>query len=344
MNTSDVHLLSVGTALPGAPIDNAALGRRFGMGPQWEEWIDFFIGTKTRHLSLDLDTGEARYTLADLCAIAANRALAAAELRPGEVDLVVMATSTPDVLMPATVNVVADTLGIDGVPTYQLQSGCTGAVQALGLAHQLLQTGQYRNALIIGGDISVKFYDVGVDMTALPQDQLVHYVLFGDGAGAAVLSSGDAVPGSAIIRRVFTRLTGLDRAPGQMLDWFGPADRGSDRAAAVQDYKAIEASVPPMSVEVLAELLDDLDWKSTEIDYLLPPQLSGRMTARIVNELCVPGAREISCVTETGNNGNGTPFFQLERALSKMITGERAVGISIESSKWIKAGFAVEKS
>jgi 3-oxoacyl-[acyl-carrier-protein] synthase-3 len=141
---------------------------------------------------------------------------------------------------------------------------------------------------------------------------------------------------------VFTRLTGLDRAPGQVVDWYGLADRDSDRPAGSEDYKAIEESVPVMAAEILAELLKETGWE--HVDYLLPPQLSGRMTARIMEQLDAPGAEEISCVAETGNNGNALVFFQLERALARMAPGTRAVGIAVESSKWIKAGFALEKA
>jgi 3-oxoacyl-[acyl-carrier-protein] synthase-3 len=79
------------------------------------------------------------------------------------------------------------------------------------------------------------------------------------------------------------------------------------------------------------------------VDYVLPPQLSGRMTARITERLDIGQAQEVSCVVDVGNTGNALPFFQLERALPRMIAGDRAVGISVESSKWIKAGFGLEK-
>jgi 3-oxoacyl-[acyl-carrier-protein] synthase-3 len=286
VNGPDIHILSVGTALPCPAVDNATLARRFGMDTLWEQWVDAFIGTRTRHLAVDLDTGEVRHSLADMGEAAGRRALAAAGLAPSDVDVMVMGTATPDTLMPATVNVVADRLGINGIPTYQL---------------------------------------------------------FGDGAGAAVLSV-DPRPGALAIRQVLNRLTGLNRAPGQIVEWFGMADRQSTKAAVNEDYKMIEESVPVMAAEILAELLDDVGWKDTDFDYLLPPQLSGRMTTRIMEHLAVPGPEEISCVIDTGNTGNALPFLQLERALAHMDTGDRAIGIAVESSKWIKAGFALEKA
>ncbi|WP_328917004.1 MULTISPECIES: 3-oxoacyl-ACP synthase III family protein [unclassified Streptomyces] len=339
---ADVHIRSVGTALPGPPIDNAALARRLRMSGQWEQWVDVFIGTETRHLSVDLDTGEPRSSLADLAVTASRTALDRAGLGAGDIDLIVMGSALPDLLMPTTVNVVADRLGINQLPTYQLQSGCTGAVQALHLGVQLLGTGQYRNALVIGGDTTAKILDFDADFTRLSPDQMVNYVLFGDGAGAMVLST-EPGPGSAVVRHVLTRLTGQGRTPGQTVDWFGPADRTSSRPPLIEDYKAIEESVPALSVEILAELRAELGWENSDIDFLLPPQLSGRMTERIVKLLDVDSARQISCVQATGNNGNATPFFQVERALAEMTAGQRALCICVESSKWIKAGFAVER-
>src|ERR1700684_2136940 len=108
MRYPDIYIHSVGTALPGPAIDNQTLVKKFAAPSFTEEWIDTFVGTKQRHLAVDLDTGEVRYTLADLGVLAAQRALRAATLRGSDVDLVVMATSSPDNLMPATVNLIAD--------------------------------------------------------------------------------------------------------------------------------------------------------------------------------------------------------------------------------------------
>jgi len=341
MESTEIRIRSVGTALPGPPIDNARLAGLFGMAKVWEQWVDTFIGTRTRYLSRDLDTGEQYLSLADLATEAAGRAMAAGAIAAADIDLVVMGTATPDQLMPAVVNMVADRLGINEVRTYQLQSGCSGAVQALELAHDLLSCGVHRTALVIGADTCAKHFDIGIDIKTMPPAQLVNLLLFGDGAGAAILQAGPG-PGRAVIRRVFTRLTGLGREPGQTLEWYGLADRGSEKPAGGENYKAIELAVPEMSAEILRELLDGLGWKDTDFDFLLPPQLSGRMTPRIVERLDVPSAEEVSCVEVTGNTGNALPFLQLERAFEQMGPGDRALGIAVESSKWIKAGFALE--
>ncbi|MFF2660058.1 3-oxoacyl-ACP synthase III family protein [Kitasatospora sp. NPDC058032] len=342
MDAPDIHIRSVGTALPGPPVDNAAVGRRFGMDALWEQWVDAFVGTRSRHLAVDLESGERRHSLVDMGEQAARRALEAAGVDAASVDLMVFATATPDVLMPASVNLVADRLGIDDVPTYQLQSGCSGAFQALDVAYKMLLTGLHRTALVIGADTCAKHLDLSADLRSLPPTEMVNFMLFGDGAGAIVLST-EPTPGSVRLHRVLNRLTGLGRAPAQTIEWFGTADRHEKRPSSSEDYKAIEESVPVMAVEILQELLEDLDWQESDVDYLLPPQLSGQMTAKIVAELGMVDAQEVSCVRETGNNGNALPFLQLERLLPRMVQGDRALGIAIESSKWIKAGFALEK-
>jgi 3-oxoacyl-[acyl-carrier-protein] synthase-3 len=342
MDAPDIHIRSVGTALPGPAVDNATLARRFNMPAAWEQWIDTFVGTRTRHFAVDLTTGDVRDSLTDLGETAGRRALENAGVEPSDVDLMVMGTSSPDMLMPATVNLVADRLGIDDLPAYQLQSGCTGAVQAIDVAVQMLRSGRGRTALVLGGDTCAKHLDVTIDAATLSPAEQINGVLFGDGAGAMVLSVEPA-PGSAVIRQVFLRLVGLNRPPGQTVAWFGRRDRDSGERPVVEDYKAIEKAVPILAAETLQEMLAELDWKDGELDYLLPPQLSGRMTSRIVEHLDVPEAREISCVTEIGNTGNALPFFQLERTLPRMIAGDRAIAIAIESSKWIKAGFGLEK-
>ncbi|MER6915969.1 3-oxoacyl-ACP synthase III family protein [Streptomyces sp. NPDC000594] len=334
------YLAGVGTALPGDPVDNARLAKAIGVN---DEWIDVFIGTRTRHFARDLDSGEVRWSLADLCAQAGERAITAARIAPEEIEFVVMGTATPDHLMPATVNTVTDLLGLDQIPTYQLQSGCAGAVQALELGRTLITGGGYRTGLVIGGDVCSKHLDLNRDLSGAAPSDLVNYVLFGDGAGAVVLTDEPRGQGIAV-RRVLNRFTGLGREPGQIIDWFGLADRHEDRQAVREDYKAIEESVPVIAEEILWELLEELGWTTDDVDFLLPPQLSGHMTRKITQQLNLPGAVEVSCVADTGNNGNALPFLQLDALVGQMTQGQRALAVAVESSKWIKSGFALEKA
>jgi 3-oxoacyl-[acyl-carrier-protein] synthase-3 len=327
------RIAGVGTALPGAPVDNQMLADRLGVN---REWIDVFIGTKSRHFAVDLPTGKQQRTLADLAEQAAAQAMQRAGVVASDIDFVVLATASPDELMPATVNRVADMLGIDQVPTYQLQSGCVGAIQAFDLGVLLLQ--RHSCGLVIGGDVCARHMRLDQEFTKLPSSELVNYVLFGDGAGAAVLTNRE-VPGLAV-RAVLNQFAGRGQAPGQIIQWFGEADHDRMSHAVQEDYKAIEERVPVLADEILWQLLEITGWAPHEVTCLLPPQLSGRMTDKIVEYLDLPGAREISCVSQTGNIGNGLPFVQLDRLM--LDEGERAVAICVESSKWLKGGLAVQ--
>ncbi|BFV56541.1 3-oxoacyl-ACP synthase III family protein [Kitasatospora sp. CMC57] len=332
------HLASVGTALPGDPVDNAVLGKLLAVS---EEWIDIFLGTRSRYFSRDLGTGEVRWSLADLCAQAAAEALESAALEAPDIEFLILSTTTPDTLLPTTASQVADRLGLDYLPVYQLQAGCSGAVQALDLGRTLIASGR-RAGLVIGGDVTHRHLAFGREPARIPTDELVNYLLFGDGAGAAVLTA-EPLGERIAVRGVLNSLTGLGRPPGQTVDWYGLTDRDQDRPLLREDYKAIEEQVPVMAVEIFWELLEQVGWQVEDLDHLLPPQLSERMTTRIVERLAVPGVHEVSCVGETGNTGNALPFLQLARLLPDMTSGQRALAVTVESSKWIKAGFALEK-
>ncbi|GAA1158688.1 3-oxoacyl-[acyl-carrier-protein] synthase-3 [Kitasatospora gansuensis] len=332
------YLASVGTALPGDPVDNTVLGKLLGVS---EEWIDIFVGTRSRHFGRDLGTGEVRWSLADLCAQAAAEALESAALEAPDIEFLILSTTTPDTLLPTTASQVADRLGLDYLPVYQLQAGCSGAVQALDLGRTLIASGR-RAGLVIGGDVTHRHLDFDRELARIPTDELVNYLLFGDGAGAAVLTA-EPLGERVAVRGVLNSLTGLGRPAGQTVDWYGLTDRDQDRPLLREDYKAIEEQVPVMAVEIFWELLEQVGWQVEQLDHLLPPQLSERMTTRIVERLGVPGVHEVSCVGETGNTGNALPFLQLARLLPDLRTGQRALGVTVESSKWIKAGFALEK-
>lgn len=337
-----VSIVGVGISLPGEPVPNAKMEQVFGLR---EDWIDLMIGTKTRYFAVDLDERRVRYSLADISCEAALRAIENAGITPSEIDLVVMSTATPDHLMPATVNLVADRLGLNGIPTYEIQAGCSGAIQGLEVAYRFLSTGAFSNALVIGGDVCNKYMNLNRDFKKMRSSELINHALFGDGAGAAVLSTNPQSSGIDI-RYVANRFEGSGREPGQMMNWFGtqePLEPGQKVQSAKEDYKAIEREVPIMAREMLEELLEQLACSAEEVGHYLPPQLGGHMTDKIVKMLEIDPAKAINCVAHTGNNGNALPYLQLEKLIGKMKAGEKAVCVAIESSKWIKTGLALAK-
>ncbi|MFI9024300.1 3-oxoacyl-ACP synthase III family protein [Streptomyces sp. NPDC053560] len=338
MRPTVAHIAAIGTALPGEPVDNESLGRLFGVSG---EWVDIFVGTRTRHFARDITCGTDVHSLTDLCVEAADRALAAARLEPSDIDFLVLSTMTPDMLLPTTATRVADRLGLNYVPAYQLHAGCSGPVQILELAQSLIRSGRHAG-LAIGGDVMSRCLDVRRNLAELPTEELVNYLLLGDGAGAAVLTA-EPLGERLAVRGVLHQFAGRGRPSGQVIDCCRYAARERERVTTYEDHNAIEESVPSLSAEIMWDLLDSLGWNLHDVSFLLPPQLSGRMTERVMKHLDVTGVREVSCVTDTGNTGNALAFLQAARLLPDMRRGQRALSLAVESSNWIKAGLALER-
>ncbi|WP_078392760.1 3-oxoacyl-ACP synthase III family protein [Shouchella patagoniensis] len=347
-----IQVLGAGHYLPGRKITNRDMEDIFSIR---EDWINQLIGTKTRHFSIDFKKKTVEYSLKDICVRAAERAIKKAKINRESIDLLILSTATPDHLMPATVNLVADELGMNGVATFQLQSGCSGAVQAIEMGCRLLESRVYKHALVIGGDVCNKYMDAERNFLNLRSSELINYALFGDGAGAIVLSNSPENNHTGItFENVLNRFVGQGRPPGQIMNWFGhlpenindmgKKERRKKFESAKEDYKAIEASVPEMTNEVIDELLAIEGWNREDVDLFLPPQLSGIMTQRIIDSLGINTEKTINCVEKTGNNGNALPFIQLNLLIKSLKPGQRAMGIAIESSKWIKTGFTLTKS
>ncbi|NLF15127.1 MAG: ketoacyl-ACP synthase III [Anaerolineaceae bacterium] len=145
-----------------------------------DEWIRTRTGIQERHLCRP---GE---TASSMSVSAARQALARAQLPPSQVQLIIVATSTPDYLVPSVANIVQEQLGASGAPAFGLVAGCTGWVYALVTASQFIQNGAFRNALVIG----TEHLSMGIDWT----DRST-CVLFGDGSGAVVLEASDQPTG-----------------------------------------------------------------------------------------------------------------------------------------------------
>lgn len=343
-------IVGTGFYLPGEAITNEKMAEYFPMIR--EEWIETVIGTKTRYLSIDFETKNVTHTLAELGEQAARKAIADAGIEPATIDMVVMSTATPDNLMPATVNIISNNIGLNNIPTYQVQSGCCGALQGLEVSRNFLESGVAGTILVIGADICVKYIDLDADMKKMRSNELINYALFGDGAGAVILQKDEGQSGIRIVELI-NRLTGLGKEPGQLINWLGqipkeyfslPARELRKRYQAVKEnYKAIQENVPLMAEEVLQELLQKSGKKFEEIGYFLPPQLGGIITNNINAYLGIQEEKAINCVERTGNNGNALPYIQICEFDQQSKSGDIAAGVAIESSKWIKAGILLCK-
>ncbi|WP_100374827.1 3-oxoacyl-[acyl-carrier-protein] synthase III C-terminal domain-containing protein [Bacillus sp. FJAT-45037] len=340
------RIIGFGECLPGEPVTNEQMEEVLSIR---KEWIDTMIGNHSRYFAVDFSKRTVEYSLTDLCTVAAEQAIEQSGVRREEIDVIVLSTATPDHLMPATVNLIADRLGLQNIQTYQIQAGCSGALQALDVARHLLMGGR-RYALVIGGDVCNKYMDLTRDFTKLRSSELINYALFGDGAGAILLTN-ENVDGLEIIS-IENQFEGVGEEPGQIMNWFGTVPENVQELSkrelrkqfqsAKEDYKAIEKKVPLMTAQVLKKLLDNKKWKKEDLTYFLPPQLSWNMTRKIIESLDFPLDVTINCVQHTGNNGNALPFLQLKKVNGSIKPNNKVIGIAIESSKWIKTGIILE--
>ena len=167
------RIVGTGSYLPEKILTNHDLEK---MVDTSDEWIRSRSGIRERHIAAD---GE---VASDLAHAASTRAIASAGLTPSDIDLVIVATTTPDMVFPSTACILQSKLGIGGCPAFDVQAVCSGFIYAISIANMFICSGQATNALIVGTEVYSRILD-WTDRTTC--------VLFGDGAGAVVLSGSD---------------------------------------------------------------------------------------------------------------------------------------------------------
>lgn len=167
------RVIGTGSYLPANAVTNQALAQRVDTS---DEWIVARTGIRQRHIAADNEF------VSDLALHASRAALQSAGLAAQQIDLIVLATSTPDMIFPSSACLLQAKLGIKGSAAFDVQAVCSGFVYAMATADALLRTGQYRYALVIGAEVFSRILDWSDRTTC---------VLFGDGAGAVVLARDD---------------------------------------------------------------------------------------------------------------------------------------------------------
>jgi 3-oxoacyl-[acyl-carrier-protein] synthase III len=257
-----------------------------------DEWIVERTGIRERRVAAP---GEA---LSDLARPAAEAALRHAGLQASAVDLIVVATVTPDMLFPSTGAILADQLGAKDAAAYDLSAGCTGFVYALAQAHGMVASGLVDHALVVGGDVLSKIVDWQDRSTC---------VLFGDGAGAVVLErvSGGGFLGFEL---------GADGSGGHQL--YMPA--GGSRAPASAETVATRQHFAKMNgrevfkfatrvlVDSAEKVLDECGVPVEEVDVYVPHQANVRIIDHARKKLGIPEERTVVNVDRFGNTSSGS--------------------------------------
>ena len=288
-NGNRVSITGLGTAVPERVLTNDELA---GMVDTSDEWIVARTGIHERRVA---GPDEA---LSDFCLPAARRALDRAGVRPEDLDLLIVATVTPDMAFPATAAIVADQLGAAKAGAYDLSAGCTGFVYALAQAYSMLAAGVGRRALGIGADLLSKVVD-GTDRSTC--------VLFGDGAGAVVLERVD--------RGGFLGFElGADGSGGMELYLAAGGSRkpaSSETVAAGEHFARMNGrEVFKFATRVLVssgqELLDEVGLTVDDVDVYVPHQANIRIIDHAAEKLGIPKDKVVVNVDRYGNTSSGS--------------------------------------
>ena len=278
---SYARIAGTGGYLPQKVLTNAELEK---MVDTTDAWIVERTGIRERHIAAD---GE---TTGNMAEHAARRAIQAAGVTPQDIDLIVLATTTPDRVFPSTACLLQDRLGIHGCPAFDVQAVCTGFIYALAIADKFIHTGSARCALIVGSETLSRIIDWTDRATC---------VLFGDGAGAVVLTAADA-PGI-----VSTHL----HADGRYKDLLTvPAgiSQGYDKVTKGQAHLNMEGGeVFKVAVYTLGKIVDETlaanRMQKTDIKWLVPHQANIRIIAATARKLDLPMERVVLTVERHGN-------------------------------------------
>ncbi|RMG54402.1 MAG: ketoacyl-ACP synthase III, partial [Gammaproteobacteria bacterium] len=249
-----------------------------------DEWITERTGIRKRHIA------EEGQTTCDLAEQAARAALEAAGVDAAELDLIIVATTTPDKVFPSTACLLQERLGNHGAAAFDVQAVCTGFVYALGVADKFFRTGSARKALVVGAETLSRIIDWTDRSTC---------VLFGDGAGAVVLEASDE-PG------ILSTHLHADGSYQHLLEVPWGVSNGYEK---IQDGEAFihmkGNEVFKIAVNTLGRIVDETlaanDLEKTDIDWLIPHQANIRIIQATARKLSMSMDHVVVTVDEHGN-------------------------------------------
>jgi len=288
-------LIGTGSALPAKVVSNAELAERVDTS---DEWIVERTGIRQRYIADDTET------TATLATGAAKKALEAAGVEGSSVDLIVLATATPNQTFPATATIVQDAIGANGGIAFDVQAVCSGFLYALSVADSMIRSGMAKRALVIGAETFSRILDWEDRGTC---------VLFGDGAGAVLLEAreSDAPDAPGILA---SRLH-ADGAHNQLLYVDGGASTtGTVGKLRMKGREVFRHAVVNLA-SVVGEVLDEVGLKSTDIDWLVPHQANARILEATAKKLNLPPEKVVITVQDHANTSAASVPLALDQAV-----------------------------
>ena len=280
-----------GSALPARRVDNAELCETVDTS---DAWIVERTGIRSRYIADDSET------TATLAADAARRAIEAAGLQPADIDLIILATATPDQTFPASATKVQALLGIDDCIAFDVAAVCTGFLYALTVADSMIRGGNVRRALVIGSETFSRILD-WEDRTTC--------VLFGDGAGALVLGGEEGESGI-----LATRLHADGRHNDMLYVDGGPSTTGTVGKLRMRGREVFRHAVVNLAA-VLREVLDAADLTPADVDWVVPHQANARILDATAKKLGLPPEKVIVTVDRHANTSAASVPLALDVAV-----------------------------
>jgi 3-oxoacyl-[acyl-carrier-protein] synthase-3 len=286
------RIIGTGSYLPEKILTNQDLEKLVDTS---DEWIYSRTGIRQRHIAAENESAS------DLALVASRRALDAAGITPQDIDLIIVATTTPDMVFPSTACLLQAKLGIANCPAFDLQAVCSGFVYALATADQLMKSGQYRNVLVVGAEVYSRILDWNDRSTC---------VLFGDGAGAVVLTKSDQ-PG------ILASRLHADGSYAHILSVPGGVSRGAvaGRPLLQMEGNAVYKFAVKVLSEVAEETLEAAGVAKSEVDWLIPHQANVRIIQSTAKKLGLGMERVVVTVERHANTSAASVPLALDEAV-----------------------------
>ena len=286
------RIIGTGSYLPEKVLTNADLEKIVDTS---DEWIRSRTGIRSRHIAAE---GE---LTSDLALPAAQKALQSAGVAAGDIDMIIVATTTPDMIFPSTACILQSRLGIAGCPAFDLQAVCSGFVYALATADLFIRAGQAKKVLVVGAEVYSRILDWNDRGTC---------VLFGDGAGAVVLAASDT-PGI-----LATRLH-ADGSHKDQLSVPGSVCGGQvwGRPFVHMDGASVFRFAVRVFEEVAHEVLEQAGLKVADVDWFVPHQANIRIMEATARKLGLPLEKVIATVDHHGNTSAASIPLALDEAV-----------------------------
>ena len=289
--------LGCGSYLPERVLSNAELAK---MVDTSDDWIVERTGIRKRHIAAD-----GQYT-SDLAIEAAQKALSASNVAAQDIDLIVLATATPDDTFPATAAKVQAAIGLTTGAAFDIQAVCSGFVYAMAIADNFVKAGQAERVLVIGAETFSRILD-WEDRTTC--------VLFGDGAGAVVLEARQGPVETGGRGVISTHLHSDGRYRDMLYVDGGPSTTGTAGHLRMKGKEVFRHAVTNLS-SVVHETLEKNSLSASDIDWIIPHQANERIIKGTAKKLGIPGDRVVLTVDQHGNTSAASVPLALDVAIS----------------------------